>query len=32
LNKVWMAVLRGYLVVAAGMLIVKLVQVALSAH
>lgn len=32
LNKVWMAVLRGYLVIAAGMLIVKLVQVALSAH
>jgi len=32
LNKAWMGVLRGYLVIAAGMLIVKLVQVALSAH
>jgi hypothetical protein len=30
LSKAWMLVLRGYLVVAAGMLIFKLVQLAIS--
>lgn len=31
LNKTWMIVLRGYLLIAAGLLLVKLVQVAMSA-
>ena len=30
LNRLWMAVLRGYLVVAAGMLLYKIVQLAIA--
>jgi hypothetical protein len=30
LNKIWMIVLRGYLAVAAGLLIAKLVQLAVA--
>lgn len=32
LSRVWMLVLRGYLVIAAGLLLIKLVQLAVSAN